>query len=277
MKIVGISGRKQSGKNTASNVFHAIVMKEHELIQDWTVDEQGKLHVLTRNVTGTLGWGELDVTRKDSVFAEYADANMWPYVKSYSFADSLKWMCTELFEIPHRCVWGTDDHKNQRQEHLLWENMPGVTTEKTPQDPVIEEVAGRLGKYYEKVLSGVVYHEPGPMTSREFMQYLGTDIMRKMFGPIWIRATMKKIKKEQSELAIIVDVRFPNEGEAIEDEGGILLRCTRNLYPEDSHRSEIAMDDYPFLHTLDNKGMEISRFLTESANFYNKHLHRSSL
>lgn len=272
MKILGISGRKQAGKNTAANILHGLVLERYGLVENWTVGDRGELKVLTHDRHRNLGWGELDVCRKDEEFAAYADQNMWPYVKLYSFADSLKWMCTELFEIPYASVWGTDDQKNKLQEHLLWENMPGVTTEKTPQDPVTEEVAGRLGKYYEKVLSGVVYHEPGPMTAREFMQFLGTEIGRKMFEPIWINATLKKIKREQPELAIIADIRFPNEGRAIDDAGGIVTRLTRMMFPEDTHPSETAMDNYPFNYVLDNADEPLTNFIVKVRQFYTLHL-----
>ena len=46
----------------------------------------------------------------------------------------------------------------------------------------------------------------GPMTAREFMQFFGTDVCRKMFEPVWAKACINKIKREQSELAIIADV-----------------------------------------------------------------------
>jgi hypothetical protein len=128
MKIIGISGRKQAGKNTTANIFHGLVLEHYGLAQKWAIDDDGALKVLTHDSVGNLGWGEFDVTRKDDEFASYANENMWPYVKLYSFADELKRMCTYLFDIPHEHVWGTDEQKNTVQPHLLWENMPGVVT-----------------------------------------------------------------------------------------------------------------------------------------------------
>lgn len=272
MKILGISGRKQSGKNTTANIIHGLVLDKYGLVDNWTIGDDGELNVLTRDRFGNLGWGELDVTRKDPEFTAYADHNIWPYVKLYSFADTLKWICTELFDIPRECVWGTNEQKNMVQKHLLWENMPGVTTEKTPQNPVTEEVAGRLGKYYEKVLSGVVYHEPGPMTAREFMQFFGTEICRKMFEPIWINATIKKIQHEQPELALIADVRFPNEARAIDEAGGIVTRLKRVISPEDTHPSETSMDNYPFNYVIDNEDESLASFIVKVREFYTLHL-----
>lgn len=259
--ILGISGRKQAGKNTTANILHGIVLKQEGFIKDWNIGSSGELLV------NSDGWGEFDITRKDPAFVSWADNIMWPFVKIYSFADELKCICIELFNIPFECVYGTDDEKNRLQEHLLWENMPGVTTEKTPQDPVDEVVAGRLGKYYEKVLSGVVYHEPGPMTAREFMQFLGTDVMRKIYEPVWVNSCVKKIQREQSELAIIADIRFPNEVKAIEQAGGKVVRLTRTVH-KDNHSSEVALDDYPFTDYIDDKIESIDILMVKVKEFY---------
>ena len=90
MKIIGISGRKQAGKNTTANILHGLVLQSSNLVKDFNIDGSGQLTVLTSNSEGTEDWGIFDVQRKDSDFTEYAEHNMWPYVKLYSFADNLK-------------------------------------------------------------------------------------------------------------------------------------------------------------------------------------------
>jgi hypothetical protein len=235
MKILGISGRKQAGKNTTANILHGVVLKRLNNIEDWNIGASGELLVQTEG-----GWGEFDVTRQDRAFSEYAEYNMWPFVKLYSFADELKRICVELFNIPYECVFGTDEQKNQVQEHLLWENMPCWL----PPPP-----------------------KKGAMTAREFMQFFGTDVMRKMYEPIWVDSCIRKIQAEQSELAIIADVRFPNEAKAIERVGGGLLRLTRNIY-DDDHSSEVALDDYPFTNCINNKDNSIDDLIVKVKEFY---------
>lgn len=232
--ILGISGRKQAGKNTTANILHGMILKEQELINDWSIGASGQL-VIDNGDGG--GWGEFDVTRQDEPFTEWAEHNMWPYVKIYSFADHLKWICIKLFDIPFECVYGTDEQKNQLQEHLRWENMAGNI----------------LGD--------------GPMTARQFMQFFGTDVMRKMYEPIWVNACIKKIQQEQSGLAIIADVRFPNEAKAIEQAGGKVVRLTREVH-EDNHSSEVALDDYPFTDYIDNKIESIDILMVKVKEFY---------
>jgi len=231
--ILGISGRKQAGKNTTANILHGIVLKKQGFINDWNIDALGHLNILNED-----GWGYFDVTRKDEQFVMWADNNMWPYVKLYSFADNLKAICMDLFNIPFRCLYGTDEEKNQIQEHLLWENMPTTFP---------------------------INH--GPMTAREFMQFLGTDVMRKIYEPVWVNSCIKKIQREQSELAIIADVRFPNEAKAIEQAGGKVVRLTRTVH-EDNHSSEVALDDYPFTVYIDNKIESIDILMVKVKEFY---------
>jgi hypothetical protein len=80
------------------------------------------------------------------------------------------------------------------------------------------------------------------MTSRELLQYFGTDIMRQMYTNIWVDHAINTIEREQSELAILADVRFPNEVEAVKKAGGKVIRLTREC-KNDEHSSECALDE----------------------------------
>lgn len=265
--ILGISGRKQSGKNTTANILHGIILKKQGFINDWKIANGGQL--LINTVDDPDSYGEFWVERKDDKFVTWADNNMWPYVKLYSFADNLKAICMDLFDIPFRCLYGTDGEKNQLQEHLLWENMPDVITDKDFYDAAMNNQYGAGVKNH---ISKITYHESSPMTAREFMQFLGTDVMRKIYEPIWVKSCIDKIKREQSELAIIADVRFPNEAKAIEDAGGIVLRLTRDILHDD-HSSEIALDDYPFKHVINNKDINIVELIDKVKKFYKQIQH----
>ena len=150
--IIGISGRKQSGKNTVANIINGEILKSKDMISDYKITNNGELSIYTQDSHGTYGWGVLDVTRKDEDFVNYAEQEMWPYVKLYHFADALKEMSVNLFDLEPRQVYGSDDDKNTM----------------TP-----------YGK-----------------TARQFLQYLGTDIMRKIKDTIWVDWTIKVINQE---------------------------------------------------------------------------------
>jgi hypothetical protein len=297
-KILGVSGKKGAGKNTVANILHGIVLKEKGMVKDFNIDQNGKLFVLTTNSDGEEGWGEFDISRKDEQFIQFAEYNMWPEVKLYSFADSLKWMCTDLFNIPYECVYGTNEQKNQIQEHLLWENMPGVITPENAwkifytfnswnYHNLTQEEIKILDEKIKIQFSpqdfnphnptwcvfpdkGIFVHNSGPMTAREFMQFLATEVMRKIYSDIWVNHTAKKILREGSELAIIADVRFPNEVEKILSLNGKVVKLKRQI-SEDKHESEIALDNFDetrFFRTIDNSNGSLEDLIVDSKKLY---------
>jgi hypothetical protein len=232
MKIVGIAGRKQAGKNTVANYINGHVLVSRNMINDFYIDEDGKLIVKTTDSNGEEGFGEFDVTRKDRAFVEYAHKELWPYIKVYHFADPLKEMAINVFGLNPQQVYGSDKDKNTTT-HLKWEDLPNCPPDKN-----------------------------GFMTVRDFLQHFGTNIVRKIYNNAWVNATINKIVAEDSEIAIIPDVRFPNEVSAIKENGGFIIRLTRDLYHSD-HDSEKALDQSNFDHSnfdlvIDNATMDLN-------------------
>lgn len=219
VKIIGISGRKQSGKNTVANYINGCVLKDLNMINSFYIDSNGSLTVNTENSEGHSGYGILDVTRKDDVFIEYAHKELWPFIKVYHFADYLKDLSVNLFGLKPDHVYGTDAQKNETT-NIDWSSMPYND--------------GKSGK----------------MTNREFLEHFGTKIVRRIKSNAWVEATLNKIIREDSKLAIIPDVRFPNEVEAIKDNGGIVLRLTRNI-----HNSQVECESI-----LDKENYDWSNF-----------------
>ena len=153
--------------------------------------------------------------------------------------------------------------------------MPGILTHE-----VAEEEWGYLrldydSKETQKEFSKInlTYHAAGPMSAREFLQYFGTDVMRYMWEPVWVNKCIKDIKREGTLLAIIPDVRFPNEVQVIEEAGGMVLRLTRHVF-DDDHNSETALDDYSFNQYLDNKNDSMDSTIAKVQRFYRSFLLR---
>ena len=97
----------------------------------------------------------------------------------------------------------------------------------------------------------------GAMTAREFLQYFGTDICRHIKPDIWVESCINRMLESGTELAIVPDVRFPNEAEAIKKAGGKVIRLTRSPH-EDLHESETALNDYnEFDHIIDNATLTV--------------------
>ena len=217
MNILGLSGRKQSGKDTASNFLHGIELLSIGLISDFKFNEAGKLIVPTTVVDGQgnekLDYGIFDLERgkTDSGFFEYMANNVWPFIKAYSFADMLKMnVCVDVLGLTYEQCYGADDQKNT-STHIKKEDFPGIDG-------------------------------TGAMTAREVMQYVGTDFFRNIYPDVWADSTIRRIKSEGTAFAVITDCRFPNEVDAIKKEGGKVIRLTRNGKADDDHSSEASLD-----------------------------------
>lgn len=140
--------------------------------------------------------------------------------KIYSLADPLKQdICINLLGLSYEQCYGNDEQKNTLTS-IKWQNMPG---------------------FEESWTKASDYHESGFMTARQVMQFIGTDLFRKIHTNVWIDGMINKIKSENISVAICCDIRFVNEVERFKKEGGIVIKLTRNPYNSD-HSSEKALD-----------------------------------
>ena len=215
--IVAFAGAKQSGKTTSVNFLHGHEMKSHGFIKKFFVDEGGRLVVnakyLDDNDKEFESMGVFDVFQDSQSFVDYASSTFWPFVRAYNFADPLKRMCMGLFGLTREQCYGTDEEKNSLTE-IHWDDVSHDGQRGSDRD--------------------------GYMTAREFMQFFGTNICRRMNSGAHIDPTISQIKTEGSDLAVIGDCRFKNEIEAVHKEGGKVLYFTRNEESSDGHESEQA-------------------------------------
>ena len=161
--------------------------------------------------------------------------------KLYSFADPLKQdICMNLLGLTYEQCYGTDEDKNTFTD-IRWNSISG-------------------------------YDSNDFMTAREVMEVVGTKIFRKMKHRVWVDGTMKKIHKEAYDLAIILDNRFPNEVDGTLDNGGFVIRLTRNPFNSDSEpETSLDPDKYDWSRfsliidnhniSLEDKEKEIYSFL----------------
>ena len=225
--------------------------------------------------------------------AKYFNGIIEPFngAKIYNFADPLKKdICMNLLGLSYEQCYGDDNMKNSLTE-LRWEDMPGVLTvdqfnkftsairqplnSNTLRDTrehmrdvgptwttLLDSVGPRNGLYRSAIDDyGIVVHKSGFMTAREVMEVVGTKIFRKIKNNIWVDATINKIKKEQYDLAILLDNRFPNEVNAVLDNNGIVIRLTRNPFNSDSEpEASLDPDKYDwskFSLIIDNENLSI--------------------
>lgn len=264
-KIIGFSGRKQSGKNTSAHFVYGLYLAGTGRFKDVGISNNGQIEVLKTDNTLVifepqkyyLGVGDIDPEVMDAV-NQLSDT-----VKIYSFADPLKSdICMRILGLSYEQCYGTDEQKNATT-HLRWEDMPGVTCIPDEQwisiydsnydDNRINDTCQQLGLHY---------HKSGFMSGREVMEYVGTHLFRRMVNSCWANATLSTIKKESPAVALICDTRFPNEVDAVSDNSGIVIRLTRDPLQSQSD-PERALDrdrfDWSkFNYVIDNANMTIA-------------------
>jgi len=209
-QIIGFAGKKQSGKDTSCNFILMIKMIELEVCKNARLNNNGKIEV--SDVFGQRRDSEdyFEFSKKHVDIDRVMDA-ISSEVKIYYLADPLKRIAIDIFGLPEDKVYGTDDDKNELT-HLLWENMPKPD---------------KLG------------FKSGPMTIREFLQYLGSDVFRKIYSKVWLDTLFRRIKKDNPRLALVGDVRFDNEIEGCISEEAFVLGLTKDKFKSaDSHASE---------------------------------------
>lgn len=143
-------------------------------------------------------------------------------VQIYSLASPLKSLCMALgASLTH--VHGSLAQKDAPTD-ILWENMPYND--------------GRTG----------------PISGRELMEHLGTDVLRKINHNIWLNYL--SLSSLNYEFTIVNDVRFINEADFILQNNGLVYRLTRG--EEGNHISNTNLDDYTkFTHIIDNKNSSL--------------------
>lgn len=170
--------------------------------------------------------------------------------KLYSFADPLKQnICIDLLGLTTNQCYGTDEDKNSLTS-IKWKSMPDYNISWT----------------YSKD-----YDPSGFMTARQVMEFVGTRIFREIKQDIWVDATIRQIKKDGCDLAIILDTRFPDEVEAIQNAGGYVIRLTRDPF-HSLAEPEVALDhdryDWSkFSLIIDNQNMTEDAKNNEIENF----------
>jgi hypothetical protein len=203
MLILGISGRKQSGKTTTGNFILSLYLSKLQFSDKIYIDDDGQ--PVVSDILGNSAYSGVfdfnNLPQDDDT--RYLVSKLNSQIKIYNFADILKTdICINILGLTKEQCYGSDDQKNELTD-MFWE-----------------------GKQ---------------LSCRDVMQVVGTDIFRKLDPNVWVRSTISKIMKESPELAIVTDCRFPNEIEAIKNVGGKVLRLTRNPFNSD-HLSECVLD-----------------------------------
>ena len=191
--------------------------------------------------------------------------------KKFFFSEKLKQFAVEVLGLNPEHVYGTQEDKN-KVTHLKWEDMPGVViVEDNSYYKDFSEIRFALGSTPAKFIA----HRGGYMSVREFLQFFGTEIGRKIYNNIWIDATFREIQKSDCDFAIVTDARFHNELNYLLNYGTILVKLTRKpINIGLSHSSETELDSYTrYTEVLDNRNMSLEEQKTHVIQLIEKYFH----
>lgn len=205
--IIGLSGRKQSGKSTAGNFIYSMYIAQLNISEKVYLGEYGEIIVSDilgdKNYSGIFYTSQKEDKQRD-INLNKAFSILNKYIKIYNFADILKQnICMNILGLSYDQCYGSDEKKNELTNLSINDKF---------------------------------------VSSREIMQYIGTDIFRKIKSDVWVESTIRQIQKDNPEIAIITDCRFPNEVDAIKNAGGKVIRLNRDPFHSD-HLSECVLDE----------------------------------
>ena len=205
--IVGVKGTKGSGKDTVADMIRYI------MAAGTTQASYDNYIWFTKNRDS-----ELDV----------------PILH---FADKIKDDLSLILNINRSCF---DDSKYK--DELYYHFRTGSFIKKTDAIVPIEEIT--LDYLNHDTLANLrdAYKDDCIIKLRTLMQYYGTEVMRNHIGKeVWINSTINKAiqNRDYYGFAVIADVRFVNEWQAVRNVGGKIIHVVRGrLEDKVEHSSE---------------------------------------
>lgn len=245
-KILGLSGKLQSGKGTLTNFLYAHTLTLPLNIVTSETGEVNRLPLTPRayvNTDGKLMVGlnetedtEFDIDSREPAVMEWLTNNVWYFFKHFSFAEPLKDICTNLVGIPVESVWGSGEDKNKLTS-ILWEDFP-------------KEQRGK---------------NTGPLTGRQCMEQVA-KLIRKLNPDAFCLALRKNIENYNSLHSVVNDIRRENELDLVQSMGGKVIRLTRTTgeAANNGDESNIGLDKCTkFNKIIDNANQTLEETLTE--------------
>lgn len=106
------------------------------------------------------------------------------------------------------------------------------------------------------------------------LQLVGTDVFRTSDPDVWVRVLIDTMREQEPDVAVITDMRFPNEADAVVDLGGYTMKVERLGFivtdRDPNHPSETALSHYVFDEYVaacegDIAGLQVSALLAFDA------------
>jgi hypothetical protein len=222
-RILAFSGKLGSGKTSCSNFINALAFTHLLQLTPYAfVSDKGELVCQAEEDQLKV----VNLKDRSPEAREWLDKFVHPFIRIYSTAEPLKDFCVNFLGLDAKLVWGSQEDKNTLT-HLRWENMPDKPKGKS-----------------------------GSMTVRDVMEFVGTNLFRKMDPDSHAKALKNTIDKSTTPYILCDDIRFINEVEVVQGSGGHVVRLT--LTTEEAaanlHPSNTELDDFTgFDKVIDNQ------------------------
>ena len=256
--ILSISGKIGSGKDTVGNILQILIDMPHF---------------------------------SNIAVIEYLDKKDINYsYKNKKFADKLKDIVCMLIGCTREQLEDRDfKEKELGEEWIRYSIANGFWShsDNNPSHKMMDSKQCSKAEYENEVKVNWQTAYKTVYTPRLLLQHIGTELFRnQIIDGIWVNALMSEYKAKKELVGttpeniqwgevypnwIITDTRFPNELQAVKDNGGLTIKIVRpkerelvlrnantlidtrkTLEPE--HKSETALDNATFDYTIENDG-----------------------
>lgn len=220
--IVGIKGTKGSGKDTVADMIRYIMAAG-----------------TTQASYDNYIW-----------FTKNRDSEVDTPIRH--FADKLKDDLSVIFGIP-RENFDSSEFKDEKYYHF----RSGSFIKKINGVISVNEIT--LTDLSHDSLAGLraIYKDDCVIKLRTLMQYYGTEIMRNQIGTdVWIRSTINTaiLDKNYYGFAVIADVRFYNEWQAVKEVGGKIIHVVRSKIEDKVEHSSEYITSSSSDYEIENNG-----------------------
>lgn len=222
-KVVGISGKKQSGKSSLRNFLMGIKLVDSGVLRKFNISTKGELMVPTV-IDSKDEMRGLDLNQRNYNFQIYASQVIWPVIKNYSIANNLKYTIIDLFQVEYEQCFGSDDDKN-KETNIRWADISFALPPR---------IVGKIKK------EGKIDYF---LTARELMETF-SQLCRNIKSDCWLNKNNMEIERDNYPMSIVDDIRYRNELISMKEKFDLFsIRLERAPFYSDSE-GEIDLDGY---------------------------------
>lgn len=242
MHIILLCGSKQSGKTTSATAIYGYHLTQVGAIPNAQIDDNGRMSIVYNKETNQGIY--FDIDSKDEQFLKFKETYCDKYINHVGFADELKIVCANLFQLDYKKITGTNKEKEEFCK-ITWGDIYKTLS---------SNLVKKIKKIYGEKETGSF------LTNRQFMEIFGSSVCRSIMEDCHVLSAYEKIKSMDSEIIITTDCRFENEFLVFEKDPNVIkIRLLRDKEHSQalSERGLDSIDNSRFDLVVDNQEMSM--------------------